>query len=103
MDKTADTHYTDPHMDRRLKVYRDHNVEGSGNSIHCFFKKIMDEGNIITVNSADPEDKNLAVLQTFIERNGKPCCLNLITNQDLRFLKSLEKKVKAVVEDGKED
>ena len=33
-------------------------------------------------------------LQEFIERNGKPCCLNLITEADTKFLKSLEKKSK---------
>ena len=31
-------------------------------------------------------------LQTFIERNGKPCCINLITEKDIKFLKNLEKK-----------
>jgi hypothetical protein len=31
-------------------------------------------------------------MQAFIERNGKPCCLNLITERDNAFLKNLEKQ-----------
>ncbi len=34
----------------------------------------------------------LSDLQAFIERNGKPCCLNLITDRDNAFLKNLEKQ-----------
>jgi hypothetical protein len=44
-------------------------------------------------------NKHMAELQEFIERNGKPCCLNLITDADTKFLKSLEKKAKPVVVD----
>jgi adenylate kinase len=62
IEKTADTHYTDPHMDRRLKIYREQNVNDSGNSVQCLFKKILDPDNIKLVNSAEPEDKNMSEL-----------------------------------------
>ena len=91
-DKIAETHYTDPHMDRRLKAYREHNVHDSGNSVQCFFNKIIGSQNVITINALDDKEKNFSHLQEFIERNGKPCCLNLITDRDLKFLKQLEKK-----------
>ena len=40
----------------------------------------------------DDKERNFALLQEFIEQNGKPCCLNLITDRDLKFLKQIEKK-----------
>ena len=79
-------------MDRRLKAYREHNVHDSGNSVQCFFNKIIGSQNVITINALDDKEKNFSHLQEFIERNGKPCCLNLITDRDLKFLKQLEKK-----------
>ena len=33
-------------------------------------------------------------IQAFIEVNGKPCCLNLITDRDNKFLRNLEKQAK---------
>jgi hypothetical protein len=74
-------------MDRRLKVYREQNIHESGNSVQCFFKKIIGEENVKVINGLLPEAENQTKLQEFIERNGKPCCLNLITDKDIRFLK----------------
>lgn len=42
----------------------------------------------------------LADLQAFIERNGKPCCLNLITERDNKFLKNLEKSKEGKAHEG---
>lgn len=33
LDKIEGSHYTDQHMDRRLKVYREHNANESGNCV----------------------------------------------------------------------
>lgn len=79
-------------MDRRLKVYREQNVHDSGNSVQCFFTKFIGRDNVEVVNAFEEESKNASKIQKFIERNGKPCCLNLITDKDVKFLKSIEKK-----------
>lgn len=41
---------------------------------------------------AEQDAALLTEIQAFIERNGKPCCLNLITERDNRFLSNLEKQ-----------
>ena len=33
-------------------------------------------------------------MKEIIEQKGKPCCINMITNEDRRFLQMLEKKAK---------
>ena len=35
------------------------------------------------------EAEILNTIQEFCEQNGKPCCINLITDADIKFLKSL--------------
>ena len=86
-DKIQETHYTDPHMDRRLKLYREQNVHDSGASVQCLFEKVLGNDNVKVVSALDKEAENLERMQEFIERNGKPCCLNLITERDVKFLK----------------
>jgi adenylate kinase len=41
VDKTANTHFTEAHMDRRLKIYRDANPSDSGHSVQDFFAKSL--------------------------------------------------------------
>lgn len=100
-EKSANTHFTEAHMDRRLKIYRDSNVHDSGSSVQCFFTKAIQSANkganisenVKVISSFSLSDTELlADLQAFIERNGKPCCLNLITERDNKFLKNLEKQ-----------
>lgn len=50
--------------------------------------------NVKVITSQEDEQSNNQKLQTFIERNGKPCCLNLITERDVKFLKSIERDKK---------
>lgn len=97
----ANPHLQEAHLDRRLKVYRDQNVHDSGASVQCFFAKAITSQtglaaieNVKTVNVflGEQESEMLSDIQGFIERNGKPCCLNLITDRDNKFLKDLEKK-----------
>jgi hypothetical protein len=45
--------------------------------------------NINAFSASEPEI--FGELQDFIEKNGKPCCLNLITDKDNKFLKNLTK------------
>jgi hypothetical protein len=75
-------------MDRRLKIYREHNPNEQ--AVHDLFAKFIGKENV-KVTTCFGEDV-LNNLQTFIERNGKPCCINLITEKDIKFLKNIEKK-----------
>jgi adenylate kinase len=84
-EKAANTHFTEAHMERRLKVYRD------TGDVAEFLSKALPEDAIKTMN-AFGEGDILQELQAFIEVNGKPCCLNLITENDTRFLKKLEEE-----------
>ena len=40
-EKIINTHFTDVHMDRRLKIYRDSNLAGSDQDIISFFTKAI--------------------------------------------------------------
>ena len=47
----------------------------------------------------DPEmtmdqEKTLKRMREKLEQNGKPCCLNLITDDDNRFLANIEKQAR---------
>ena len=39
-------------------------------------------------------EKTLKLMRAKLEQNGKPCCLNLITDADNRFLKNIERQRK---------
>jgi hypothetical protein len=91
-------------MDRRLKLYRDANPAESGNAVQDFFAKALSKLNgeipisenvksVHAISSSDMEQ--LVDIQEFIEKRGKPCCLNLITEKDNKFLRALEKQQKA--------
>jgi adenylate kinase family enzyme len=99
-EKTANTHYNEAQMDRRLKIYRDSNVHDSGQSVQdlftrCFSKlngEIPISENFKNINAFSASEPEIfGELQDFIEKNGKPCCLNLITDKDNKFLKNLTK------------
>lgn len=91
-------------MDRRLKIYRDANPSDSGHSVQDFFSKALARlngdvpisENVKTLHAiASGDMEQLVEIQEFIERHGKPCCLNLITDRDNKFLRTLEKQAKA--------
>lgn len=102
VDKTANTHYTEAHMDRRLKIYRESCTAESGNSVQEFFMKslakingeipISENVKTVAAIGGNGDIEHLVDIQDFIERRGKPCCLNLITDRDNKFLKNLEKQ-----------
>jgi len=90
-------------MDRRLKIYRDANPADSGHSVQDFFAKALGKlngdipisENVKTVHAISSGDmEQLVDIQEFIEKRGKPCCLNLITDRDNKFLRALEKQQK---------
>ena len=100
-EKTLNTHYNEAQMDRRLKIYRDSNVHDSGQSVQDLFSKAFAKlngevpisENLKVINSfAASEPEIFGGLQDFIEKNGKPCCLNLITEKDNKFHKNLAKQ-----------
>jgi ribosomal 50S subunit-associated protein YjgA (DUF615 family) len=43
-----------------------------------------------TVNT----DGTLEKMRQLLEQNGKPCCLNLITDADNKFLRNIERQAK---------
>eukprot|EP00347_Sterkiella_histriomuscorum_P003365 403364574 len=95
-DKIQDTHYTDQHMDRRLKIYREQNSDVNPNqlSVQGFFKKVLPLNKQITLNCMDQEVSLKEEITAFIEKDGKPCCLNLINDQDIKLIKRIEHKKK---------
>lgn len=56
-EKTEGTHFTDPQMDRRLKLYRELNVSAEAEShIHGFFTKIIGEKNCMLLDGPSTVD-----------------------------------------------
>lgn len=59
------------------------------------FGKLVGEENCLHLDGPDSfqvEHKTLGTLTALCERNGKPCCLNLITDGDNKFLANLKKE-----------
>lgn len=61
-EKVVDTHYTEPQMDRRLKVYREQNVHDSGASVQCFFAKAIEAS-----NNGNTVSDNIKLVNSFNE------------------------------------
>ena len=59
-EKTANTHYNEAQMDRRLKIYRDSNVHDSGQSVQDLFTKA-----IASLNGDIPIIENIKVVNAF--------------------------------------
>jgi len=79
-------------MDRRLKVWREMNPSVDVEThMFNFFKGLIGEKNCKLLNVPDTvaenELKTLASIQKLLEQNGKPCCVNLITENDKKHLK----------------
>lgn len=82
-------------MDRRLKIYREQNANtASDKNIIKFFINHITASNCMTVSGQDSENAKAttAKMQGLLEKNGKPCCLNLITEADNKFLAKLAKE-----------
>ena len=77
-------------MQRRLKDYRALNP-GEGNSIKDFFCDNIGHENVLDVDITQPEETQLNQMAEIIEQKGKPCCINMITESDRKFLANLDR------------
>ena len=82
-------------MNRRLGVYREMNSSVDADThIHNFFSKLIGDENCMLLDNPEvtaDQEKTAKLMRAKLEQNGKPCCLNLITENDNRFLKNIEK------------
>ena len=78
-------------MARRLKDYRTRNPDDSGNTVKDFFLDACGYQNVLVIDSMSPETEQLPKMQEIIEQKGKPCCINMISADDKKFLANLEK------------
>ena len=79
-------------MTRRLKTFRTTNVDDSGETVKDFFTDIIGYQNVLCVDASKPNDEQLSGMSELIEQKGKPCCINMISDDDKKFLANLEKK-----------
>ena len=84
------THLDDAGMVRRLKEYRARNTEES--SVKDFFTQAIGYQNVLVVDSTAPTEEQLGKMREIIEQKGKPCCINMITGEDNKFLLGLKKQ-----------
>ena len=94
-EKTADSHHNDAGMQRRLKEFRARNVEDSGATVKDFFTEAIGYQNVLIIDANSPEEEQLLKMKEIIEQKGKPCCINMITAEDRKFLAMLDKQAKA--------
>jgi hypothetical protein len=59
-EKTANTHYNEAQMDRRLKIYRDSNVHDSGQSVQDLFTRCFSK-----LNGEIPISENFKNINAF--------------------------------------
>lgn len=78
-------------MVRRLKEYRARNVEDSGATVKDFFTQAIGYPNVLIIDAVTNEDEQLLKMKEIIEQKGKPCCINMISDGDKKFLADLEK------------
>lgn len=46
---------------------------------------------MLTVDALTPEAEQMSKMQEIIEQKGKPCCINMISDDDRKYLANLEK------------
>ena len=94
-DQIEGTNKSDANLVRRLGVYREMNSSVDAEShIHNFFSKLIGSENCMLLDNPDvttDQEKTMKLMRSKLEQNGKPCCLNLITENDNRFLKNIER------------
>ena len=95
-EKTEGTNISEVHLNRRLGAYRDQNgTLDSATQISHFFNTLIGKEKCMVLNDIAEmanETQTLTKIQTLLEQNGKPCCINLITDGDNKFLRKLERK-----------
>lgn len=90
-EQVEGTHFNDAGMARRLKEYRTRNPDDSGNTVKDFITETIGYPNVLVVDASIPNNEQLTKMQEIIEQKGKPCCINMITDDDKKFLANLEK------------
>ena len=90
-EKVDNTHHNEQGVTRRLKEYRARNVDDSQETVKDFFNDVIGYQNVLVVDAMLPENEQLAKMQEIIEQKGKPCCLNMISDDDKKFLANLQK------------
>lgn len=94
-ETTDGTNKSSASMDRRLNAYREMNSSVEVEShIQNFFSQLIGEENCMLLDNpevAADQEKTMQLMRAKLEQNGKPCCLNLITENDNRFLKNIER------------
>jgi hypothetical protein len=76
-------------MIRRVKDYRTRNPEDSGTTVKDFITEAIGYPNVLVVNASIPNEEQINKMQEIIEQKGKPCCINMITEDDKKFLANL--------------
>ena len=89
--QTTDTHLNEAGMARRLKDYRTRNADDSGETVKDFFTDAIGHGNVLVIDAMSPEAEQLSKMQEIIESKGKPCCINMISDDDKKFLDNLKR------------
>ena len=85
-EKIEGTHWNDAGMARRLKDYRAKNPEGSGETIQDLFTELLGYPAVLVVDATIPEADQIGKMEELIEQKGKPCCINMISDDDRKFL-----------------
>jgi hypothetical protein len=78
----------------RLKIFRENNgTQTDEKHLLAYFKKLIGKDSCMVklAHAGSDEAKELKEMQEFLEQNGKPCCVNLITENDSKFLNDLKK------------
>jgi len=89
-DQVDGTHHNDQGMVRRMKEYRARNPEAAEETVKEFFKQNIGVQNVLEVEAMLPEEEQLNKMREIIESKGKPCCINMITPEDIQFLESIK-------------
>lgn len=86
------THWNDQGMNRRIKEYRAKNNDA--NNVQDFMRNLIGPANVLAVDVSKPEDDQLLSMKEIIEQKGKPCCINMISDSDRKYLDGLDKAAK---------
>lgn len=96
IEKTEGTHFNEQQTDRRLKIWRELNLTSDGEThIYNFFTRLIGKQNCVLFDAANTleanEPETRRTMEQLLEQNGKPCCINLVNDNDKKYLKHLER------------
>ena len=88
-EKVADTNKSDANMGRRLKEYHANNPDGE--TVKDLFTDLLGYNNVLPIDATIPAEDQQVKMQEIIEQKGKPCCINMISEEDRKFLANLDR------------